>query len=52
MVVAKTLQAQNQLVSQLQRREVKREYEAVVTGELVVVVLWINRLVDILETEK
>ncbi len=35
MVVAKTLQAQNQLVSQLQRREVKREYEAVVTGELV-----------------
>lgn len=32
MVVAKTLQAHRQLVKQLQRREVEREYEAIVIG--------------------
>ena len=34
MVVAKTLQAQNHLVDQLQSREMGREYEAVVLGAL------------------
>lgn len=34
MVVAKTLSAQNQLVSQLQARTVSREYEAVVVGPM------------------
>jgi len=34
MVVAKTLQAQNHLVDQLQSREMGREYEAVVLGTL------------------
>jgi len=34
MVVAKTLQAQNHLVEQLQSREMGREYEAVVQGTL------------------
>lgn len=34
MVVAKTLQAQNHLVSQLQSREMGREYEAIVQGVL------------------
>ena len=35
MIVAKTLAAQTHLVEQLQAREVKREYEAVVVGELI-----------------
>lgn len=34
MVVAKTLAAHHALVKQLQRRDVKREYEAVVLGEM------------------
>ena len=35
MVVAKTIQAQASLVDQLQRREMGREYEAIVSGQLI-----------------
>ncbi|MFO1370540.1 MAG: 23S rRNA pseudouridine(1911/1915/1917) synthase RluD [Marinagarivorans sp.] len=35
MVVAKTLEAQNHLVSQLQAREVSRQYQAIVVGRVI-----------------
>ena len=35
MVVAKTLQAHSNLVAQLQSRDIKRKYEAIVVGNLI-----------------